>query len=95
MILLNNVNLPLNTDFSDLVPIASRELKAPITNIKSAKLYRKSVDARKKNDVHFCCSLIIEVLSNEEKIIAKCKNAQKYEYKPYIFKKTEKTFIFY
>ena len=92
MILLNNVNLPLNTDFSDLVPIASRELKAPITNIKSAKLYRKSVDARKKNDVHFCCSLIIEVLSNEEKIIAKCKNAQKYEYKPYIFKKTEKTF---
>lgn len=92
MILLNNVNLPLNTDFSDLVPIASRELKAPITNIKSAKLYRKSVDARKKNDVHFCCSLIIEVLSNEEKIIAKCKNAQKYEYKPYIFKKAKKTF---
>lgn len=92
MILLNNVNLPLNTDFSDLVPIASRELKAPITNIKSAKLYRKSVDARKKNDVHFCCSLIIEVLSYEEKIIAKCKNAQKYEYKPYIFKKAEKTF---
>lgn len=77
MILLNNVNLPLNTDFSDLVPIASRELKAPITNIKSAKLYRKSVDARKKNDVHFCCSLIIEVLSYEEKNNSKMQKCSK------------------
>ena len=92
MILLNNVNLPLNTDFSKLVAVASKELKSPISNIKSAKLHRKSVDARKKNDLHFCCSLVVEVFSSEENIISKCKNAQKYEYKPYIFKKVRKPF---
>ncbi len=92
MILLNNVNLPLDTNFSDLKPVAVAELKTDISNIVSARLYRKSVDARRKNNVHFCCSLIVEVRQNEEKIINKCKNAQKYEYKPYEWKKAKKPF---
>lgn len=92
MILLNNVSLPLNTDFTDLVSTASRELKVPVSNIKSAELHRKSVDARKKNNVHFCCSILVEVLENEAKIISKIKNANKYEYKPYVFKKALKSF---
>ena len=92
MILLNNVSLPLNTDFTDLVSTASRELRVPVSNIKSAELHRKSVDARKKNNVHFCCSILVEVLENEAKIISKIKNANKYEYKPYVFKKALKSF---
>ena len=40
MILLNNINLPLKTDFSSLKPIVAKELKTDIQYIKSASLYK-------------------------------------------------------
>ena len=87
MILLNNVRLSLDTDFSDLRLIAARELKTDWDNISKATLYRKSVDARKKNDVHFCCSLLISVKKSEEKLINKNKNASSYKKEKYEWKK--------
>lgn len=83
MIIINNVNLPLDTDFSDLKEFAAKELRTDISNIKSVSLYRKSVDARKKDSLHFCCSLLTELNKDENRIIKKNKNASYYEYKPY------------
>lgn len=59
MLIINNVKLPLDYDFSDLTYAAAKALKTNRKNIKSASLFRKSVDARHKNDVHFCCSLLV------------------------------------
>ena len=64
MLLINNVNLSLDTDFSDLKPYAARALKIDVSAVKSAELYKKSVDARKKSDLHFCCSLLAELNIN-------------------------------
>lgn len=89
MLLINNVALPLDTDFSFLRSIAAKELKTDIKNIISASLYRKSVDARHKNNVHFCCSLLAEV-KNEKAVLKKAKNAQIFMNKPYVWKKAEK-----
>ncbi len=89
MILINNINLPLDTDFSNLIPIASKALRTDIKNIISAQLYRKSVDARHKNDVHFCCSVLAEV-KNEEKTLKTAKNALKYTQKKYEWLKAER-----
>ena len=83
MIILNNVLLPLCTDFSDLKPVAARELKTDETNILSAKLYRKSVDARKKENIIFCCSLLVKVQKNEAQILKKCKKAALFTEKKY------------
>lgn len=77
MILLSDIKLSLETDFSDLKPIISKELKTDISNIVRADLYKKSVDARRKSDVHFCCSFLIET-KNETEILKKCKKAKKY-----------------
>ncbi len=87
MILLNNVRLSLDTDFSDLRLIAARELKTDWDNISKATLYRKSVDARKKDNVHFCCSLLISVKNFEDKLINKNKNASFYKKEEYVWKK--------
>ncbi len=87
MILINNLNLPLNTDFTNLPKIAAAELKTDVSNIKSAKLYRKSVDARKKQDIKFCCSVVVEVEKDEGKLIKRCRNAQVFSEKPYVWKK--------
>ncbi len=87
MILINNINLPLNTDFGDLKPVTAKELKIDIDKIISARLYRKSVDARKKDNVHFCCSVLAEVSPNENSVIKNNKNAVLYSQKPYDWKK--------
>ena len=45
MIIVNNINLPLEFDFCDLKQIAAKQLKVSQNLIKTASLYRKSVDA--------------------------------------------------
>ena len=86
MIILRNIKLPLDTDFFNLAPIAAKCLKLPKEKIKSAKLYRKSVDARHKNDIGFCCSIIVEVLDDEAKIVKKDKNAELFSEVQYVYK---------
>lgn len=89
MILINNLNLPLNTDFSSLRSIVAKALKTDEANIIKASLYRKSVDARKKNDVHFCCSVLAEVKGQEKNYLKRCKNAQEFKEKEYVWQKAK------
>ena len=82
MILVSDIKLPLDTDFSNL----SSALSFKGIRIKDAKLYKRSVDARRKNDVHFCCSVLIEA-ENEALAVKKIKNAKIYEEPVYTYKK--------
>ncbi|MBE6766077.1 MAG: FAD-binding protein [Ruminococcaceae bacterium] len=86
MIIINDIHLPLEDFPSDFHAVAARELKINENKIKSASLYRKSVDARRKSDVHFCCSVIVSLNCDEGFAIKKCKkahifNEEKYEWK--------------
>lgn len=90
MILLSNVNLSLDTDFKNITPLVSRLLRTPESEILSCSLYRKSVDARRKDDVHFCVSILVQLRRNEEKLAKKIKNAQIFTHKKYIWKTVEK-----
>jgi len=89
MILINNVKTPLNLNFENPKGFLAKELKTDFNNIISAKLYRKSVDARRKHDIHFCCSFLIEA-KNEEFILKKYKNAQNFTEIIYEWKKSDK-----
>ncbi|MBO5725942.1 MAG: hypothetical protein J6S00_02630, partial [Clostridia bacterium] len=84
MIILRNVSVPLNTDFSDVKGIVASSLRVNLKQIKSAKLYRKSVDARHKTSVNFCCSFLAELLADEDKIIKKNANAELYKEQKYV-----------
>lgn len=86
MLIVNNINFSLDTDFENLSFYVAKELKIPTDNIISCKLYRKSIDARKRNNIHFCCSVLLEA-KNEEKILKNCKNALKFAPKIYVWKK--------
>ena len=87
MLIINNVKLPLDYDFSDLTYAAAKALKTDRKNIKSASLFRKSVDARHKNDVHFCCSLLVS--TENDKRFEK-NGAQLYRDTEYIWQKAGK-----
>lgn len=86
MILIKNVNLPLETDFSDIRKIVGNALKITKNEVLSAGLYKKSVDARHKNNIVFCCSFTA-ALKNEEKILKTHKNTEVFVKKEYKYKK--------
>lgn len=86
MLLINNVNLSLDTNFSDLKPYAARALKIDVSMVKSAWLFKKSVDARKKSDLHFCCSLLAKLNINENAVLKNAKNASVYAPREYIWR---------
>ncbi|MBE6805757.1 MAG: hypothetical protein E7526_04450, partial [Ruminococcaceae bacterium] len=65
MIILRNFKLPLDTDFDNLSPVVASNLKLSQKQIKSVKLYRKSIDARHKNDIFFNCSIVAELFCDE------------------------------
>lgn len=87
MILLSNLNLPPKFPFSAPIPFLAKALNVKETDIEACSLYRKSVDARKRSDVHFCCSYLIKLNINEEELLSKAplKNATIYNNKEYIF----------
>ena len=87
MLLINNLKLSLDTDFSNLKPLVEKLLKCKLTSV---KLHRKSVDARRKNDVHFCCSVLVEC-ENEGKILKFNKNATPFTKKEYVWQKCNAT----
>ena len=86
MLLINNINLPLDTDFSDAKAILTQHTK--ICGIISASLYKKSVDARHKNNIVFCCSFLAEV-NDEKSALKQCKKASVYTKKKYVWQKCE------
>lgn len=78
--------MPLETDFSKISDIVANKLKIGNNDVISAELYRKSVDARDRQKVYFCVSVIAEV-KNEAKILKKNKNCTPFTKKQYIWQK--------
>lgn len=54
---LSNVKVSLDADFSNLEGVISKELGISKKNIFNCSLYKKSVDARKKNNIYFICTI--------------------------------------
>ncbi len=90
MVLINNLNLSLDTDFNNLKSELALHPNFKGVKLLSAKLYKRSVDARHKNNVHFCCSVLVS-LENEAKAVKRLKNASIYNEKRYLFPKTDKS----
>ena len=83
MIRVSNIGVPLDFDFSDLNGLCVRQLKIPEKSLISVKLSKKSVDARRKHDVHFIISVDI-CARDENQLLRRIKNAvpvDEYTYK--------------
>jgi len=72
MIRISEIKLSLDFDFRTLCPLAAKLLNLDISQIKQATLYKKSIDARKKDAVLFTCTIDVEISGNEAEIIGNC-----------------------
>lgn len=83
MIRLNNVHLPLSYDSEVVLKKATSILKIEKKTVKSCNIFRRSVDARKKDNIYFLATIDLELFCNEEKVCKTCKDAiitKPYEY---------------
>jgi len=72
VILIRNVTLPLSYTQKTLTDLAAQRLHTDRKQLQSVTLFRRSVDARKKQAVHFTASLLINA-HQEAALLAACK----------------------
>lgn len=79
---ISEISLALDGTESDLRKEAALRLKVAPEQIVSMKLFKKSIDARKKSDVHFICTVDVECEKNNNPSDNKIICAQPYRYDP-------------
>ncbi len=86
MLLISNVKIPSGFNFENLAPICGEALQIDPSLVKTASLHRRSIDARRKSDVHFICSFLVEI-ENESEYLSRCNipNISPYSKKEYSF----------
>lgn len=71
MIKISQIRLGLNADEADLPELAAAKLRLSPRKIRAWHIVQKSVDARKKDDVHFVYALALELAPAEERALLK------------------------
>lgn len=74
MIRIRDISLPPQQDMSQLVFAAARQLRIDHTQIKRLDIKKRSVDARKKNDVRLIYTVDVLVKGREDKILKMAHN---------------------
>ena len=88
MIKLINISTPVTAPPPDIKKAAAI-LRLSERQIRSVKLYRRSVDARKKPEVCFCDTLLVELSDpkTEANVLKHFQNAAPFRQTPYVWKK--------
>lgn len=68
-----------------LTKAAAKRLGVPASVILSLRLAKKSIDARRKDQVHFRCTVEVEV-EGESKVLARCKDSKVAPAQPYRYR---------
>ena len=89
MIRINELRLELDDDEEVLKAKAAKILKVNIKYIESISIFKKSIDARNKADVHFKYSVDVSVSLDENQIVRKCKNSRVQIVTPYVYEMPE------
>ena len=87
MIRLSNLRLPIGYTDAFLMKTCARELRIDPAAVSSVSLYRRSIDARRKDDIHYTASIDVTLQLNESAVLARAKSknaalAEPYRYTP-------------
>lgn len=79
------MRLGLNFRDDDLRRAAANKLRLPEKAVVQARLVRKSVDARKKEDIRFVCTVEAAIEGNENRLLSKLKDMGIRKAEPYAY----------
>ena len=71
-------DIPMHLEYSgaELRAAAAKKLRLDAAKLKMVTVVKKSVDARKKNDVKFIVTVDVEIQGNEEKLISRLRDSK-------------------
>lgn len=86
-----NVKFQINYKQEDILTKAAKLLKINKSYFNSVRIYKRSLDARNKKNIHYICTLEVNLKVNEDKILSKVKdknvikfNEDNFEIKKYV-----------
>ena len=85
MIRINEIKLSLDEDEALLTKKAAKMLRINEKYIDSLTIYKKSIDARHRDDIHFTYSVDVCITLDENQIVSKCKSNKASVIKPYAY----------
>ena len=85
MIKVTGLKLPLGFREGDLRRAAAKKLKLPESALLQVALSKKSVDARRKSDVHFVCAAEVRIDGDEEKLLSRRRDSSIQKSQPYCY----------
>lgn len=71
MILVRNLRLEAGEELSLLRSKAAKKLRIKENDITACRVVKRSLDARKKNDIHYVCSAAVSLRSGEDKLLSR------------------------
>ncbi len=83
MIRLSNIKLPLGYTDEEIRRACARELRISENAIETAALYRRSIDARHKNDIHYVTCVDVSLNSSEKAALSRAKSKNAVICEPY------------
>ena len=75
MIAISNLKLAPGADEAQLRALAARALNVPPQDITALRIRKKSLDARRKDDIHYVYTVGVTVRGDERKLIRRCRGA--------------------
>lgn len=92
MLRVSDIKLPLDYNDDKLKILSAKQLNINAGKIKSVKLFRRSIDARHKDNINFTATVDVELNIDENSVLRRCKSnkihiAEEYRYE---FPKSEK-----
>ena len=82
MIIVRNLRLGLEESEDILAQRALKKLKVGADKLESIKLAKRSLDARKKNDLHYTCAVTVKLKGDEGRIVERARSADVAIYAP-------------
>lgn len=83
MIRISNIKLPLDYNMRTLRKIVCKTLRIEPEAIEKLTMLRRSIDARRKNNIHFIATLDVDVVLDEASVIAKSRDKNVVIAEPY------------
>ena len=90
MIKIKNLKLPVGYTQEDIRSAVCKNLRLSDNNIQSVRIHKISIDARKKDNVYYNATVTAKLSVNEDKILSKFSNTEKFTPYRYEFTATRK-----
>lgn len=80
-LILQNIKTPIEASKDEIIALALKQYKISPKNVRSSGIYKSSVDARKREDIHFVSSVLVTLSSQdlEQQVSSRNKNVKYHE----------------